>query len=310
MWANLQFCFRSICKIKSRKLRIFVFMANLLLKPTFGNAHSSHEAYEHKSSKLFIELGQRHLASFVVNSKTNQILAYEFFQLNDRLTPSLLNGYIVDKNFSFNAFEAVFFVHNQKEFALIPSDFHKNHLDKSILETIHGDLIPLQTLIDELPQWEIVNIFGIEKSIYTSILAILPEAKHIHINSIYLKSAFKQLVNMHDQWIKVYFYPSFFNVVVMKDAQLQIMQSFYYETADDVIYFLINLTDQFLLDVTTLHMQVSGLIEEGFITFKELNKYFLNVSLELNPELHFVKGQEPHEPLHYFTPLFLSSQCV
>ena len=310
MWANLQFCFRSICKIKSRKLRIFVFMANLLLKPTFGNAHGSHEAYDHKSSKLFIELGQRHLASFVVNSKTNQILAYEFFQLNDKLTPSLLNGYIIDKNFNLNAFEGVYFVHNQKEFALVPADFHKTHLDKTILETIHGDLISLQTQSDELPQWEIVNVFGIEKSIYTSILAILPDAKHIHVNSIYLKSAFMQLVNMQEQWIKVYFYPSYFNVVIMKDAQLQIMQSFYYETADDVIYFLINLTDQFQLDVTLLHMQVSGLIEEEFTTFKELKKYFVNVSLELNPALHFVKGQEPYQPLHYFTPLFLSSQCV
>lgn len=285
-------------------------MTNLLLKPTFVNAHGSHEAYEHKSSKLFIELGQRHLASYVVNSKTNQIFAYEFFQINDKLTPSLLNGYIIDKNFSLNDFEAVFFVHNQKEFALIPSDFHKTHISNTILETIHGDLITLHTQSDELPQWKIVNVFGIEKSIYDTILAILPDAKHIHVNSIYLRSAFKQLANMEEQWIKVYFYPSYFNVVVIKDAQLQIMQSFYYETADDIIYFLINLTDQFHLDVTTLHMQVSGLIEEEFTTFNELKKYFLNVSLEINPELHFVKGLEPQQPLHYFTPLFLSSQCV
>ena len=285
-------------------------MANLLLKPTFVNPHGSHEAYERKSSKLFIELGQRHLASYVVNSKTNQIFAYEFFQINDKLNPSLLNGYIIDKNFSLNDFEAVFFVHNQKEFALVPSDFHKTHISNTILETIHGDLITLHTQSDELPQWKIVNVFGIEKSIYDTILAILPDAKHIHVNSIYLRSAFKQLANMEEQWIKVYFYPSYFNVVVIKDAQLQIMQSFYYETADDIIYFLINLTDQFHLDVTTLHMHVSGLIEEEFTTFNELKKYFLNVSLEINPELHFVKGQEPQQPLHYFTPLFLSSQCV
>jgi hypothetical protein len=285
-------------------------MVNLFLKPTFSSAHGSHEAYDHKSSKLFIELGQRHLASFVVNSANNQILAYEFFQLNDKLTPSLLNGYIIDKNFNTNAFDGVFFVHNQKEFALVPSDFYKPHLENTILETIHGDLIPLQIYSDELPQWEIVNIFGIEKSIYDTILAILPDAKHFHINSIYLKSAFKQLVNMPEEWIKVYFYPSYFNVVVMKDAQLQIMQSFYYETADDVIYFLINLIDQFQLEVTELQIQVSGLIEKEFMTFKRLKKYFQKVSLELNPDLQFLKGQKPFQPLHYFTPLFLSSQCV
>ena len=285
-------------------------MSNVLLKPSFGTTHGSIESYDHKTSKLFIELGQRHLASFVINSQTNQILEYEFFQLNDKLSPSIITDYIIDRNFNLNVFESVFFVHNQKEFALVPSDFHQSHLDKTILETIHGDLIELQTNADTLSQWEIVNVYGIEKSIYASIQSLFPNANHVHVNSIYLRSAFKQLVNMQEQWIKVYFYPSYFNVVVMKDAQLQIMQSFYYETADDVIYFLINLTDQFHLDVTDLNMQVSGLIEEDFMTYKELKKYFLNVELEINSELKFMPDQTPIQPLHYFTPLFLSSQCV
>jgi hypothetical protein len=285
-------------------------MSNVILKPSFGTTRSSIETYDTKSSKLFIELGQRHLASFVIDSQTNQILEYEFFQLTDKLTQLLISNYLVDRKFNVNVFEAVCFVHNQKEFALVPSDFYKGHLDKTILETIHGDLLPIETKVETLSQWEVVNIYGIEKSIYSSIHAMFPNANHVHINSVYLKSIFKQLVNMQEQWIKVYFYPSYFNVVVMKDAQLQIMQTFYYETADDVIYFLINLTDQFQLDVTSLHMQVSGLIEEEFMTYKELKKYFLNVELEINSDLKFMPNQKPMQALHYFTPLFLSSQCV
>jgi hypothetical protein len=302
--------FCSISKIKTRKMRNFENMAQVQPRPSFGSTPGSIDSYDHRTAKLFIELGPRHFASFVTSAAADKVMEYEFFHLDEKISASDLSEYIIDRNFNLNDFQSVTFVHNQKEFVLVPSEFHKSHLDKSVLETIHGDLDHFEIQSDDLSQWEIVNVFGIDASTFESIQQLFPNAGHVHINTIYLKSIFKQLAEMQEQWLKVYFYPSFFNVVIFKDSQLQIMQSFYYETQDDVIYFLLTLTDQLGLDVTSVFMQLSGLIEEESATYKEIKKYFLNVSLEKNIDSNTLLPEDQDQPAHYFTPLFLPAQCV
>lgn len=285
-------------------------MANVQPKPSFGSTPGSIDSYDHRTAKLYIELGSRHYASFVTSAAADKVMEFEFFHLDEKITANDLSDYIVDRNFNLNDFQSVTFIHNQKEFVLVPSEFYKSHLDKSVLETIHGDLDLFEIQSDKLSQWEIVNVFGIEESIFKTIQHLFPGAGHVHINSIYLKSIFKQLAEMQEQWVKVYFYPSFFNVVVFKNSQLQIMQTFYYETKDDVIYYLLTLTEQLGMDVNLIFMQLSGLIDYESALYAEINKYFLNVSLEKNVESITLIPEDQDKPSHYFTPLFLPAQCV
>lgn len=272
----------------------------------FNNENTPSPSAE--SDTLFMELGQYHIASFIQSSEDAMVKWFEFKQYSETLTPEIITGYISRLPFDAAAFKKSFLIHQSKDAVLIPSEHHIEHLDQTILDTVAGDLFERVVMHEDLFQWEITNVYGVESFLFNAIQQALPQVKHIHSNSIYLKSIFKQLADMHEQWMKVYFYPSSFTVLVIKDEKLQLLQSYYYETPEDVIYQLLNITEQLLLDVTSVYTQVSGLIEESSAMYNELRKNFLEISLEATSQR--LQDSEQEIPSHYFTPIFLSPLCV
>ena len=284
-------------------------MSLVQLNSVYTAIPESIEPYQPEVSKLFIELGQRHLASFVSNNTGELVYEYELFQLDEKLTPSILSEYILNKDYNSKFFQSVSFIHNSKEFVLIPAEFHKPELNKNIIETLYGDLLDFELFQDEIDRLNIINLFGVDEPIFQEINHLFPLAINTHINSIYLKSIFSQRKILQSQTIKLYFYPLYFNVAIIKDGQLQIVQSFYYETTDDAIFFLLTLIDQFNLDVDIVDIQVGGIIEEDSALYNELKRQFQYIDLDMNTATKIVSHEPPAQPLHYFTPLFLSATC-
>lgn len=257
---------------------------------------------------LFIELGQFHIVSFVQSAQKDLIKWFEFKNYKEPVSPELLIGYIARLPFEVSVFHKSYVIHNNKDAVLMPSEHHVEHLDQTLLETIAGDLFERIVKNEDVFQWEITNVFGIESYLFNAIQQVLPNASHLHSNSIYLKSIFKQLSDMHEHWMKIYFYPSSFTVLVIKDEKLQLLQSYYYETPEDVIYQLLNITEQLHLDVTSVFVQVSGLIESDSMMYSEMRKNFLEISME--EPFGTLMDDESRLPSHYFTPIFLSPLCV
>lgn len=257
---------------------------------------------------LFIELGQNHISSFIQSAQDASISWFEMKQFKEPISTELVEGYIARLPFEAASFEKCHVIHHCIDAVLLPSEHHVEHLDQTILETVSGDLFERVIKSEDVFQWEITNVYGVNTELFTSLEQSLPNASHLHTNSVFLKSIFRQLSDMHEQWVKVYFYPSSFTVLVIKDEKLQLLQSYYYETPEDVMYQLLNITEQLILDVTTLYLQVSGLIDEDSVLYTEMKKNFLEISLEASPvEL---KQSETATPPHYFTPILLSSLCV
>jgi hypothetical protein len=257
---------------------------------------------------FFMELGQYHIVSFVQSTQNDLIKWFEFKNYTEPVTPEMVTGYIARLPFDASLSHKSFVIHNNRDAVLMPSEHHVEHLDQTLLSTISGDLFERIVKNEDVFQWEITNVFGIESYLFDALQLALPNASHLHSNSIYLKSIFRQLSDMHDQWMKIYFYPYSFTVLVIKDEKLQLLQSYYYETSEDVIYQLLNITEQLHLDVTSVFIQVSGLIEADSTMYAEMRKNFLEISLE-EASVNLNDDRSPI-PSHYFTPIFLSPLCV
>ena len=94
------------------------------------------------------------------------------------------------------------------------------------------------------------------------------------------------------------------------DRQSQLAQSFYYETKEDVVFHLLNLTDKFNIDLASAFVEVSGLIDEESGIWKELNRYILNIVFE-NPSQHALQMLNiAGVPIHFLTPIMLIAKCV
>jgi hypothetical protein len=99
-------------------------------------------------------------------------------------------------------------------------------------------------------------------------------------------------------------------VFALKGDQLLLAQSFYYETKEDVIFHLLNLSDKYNIDLTEALVEVSGLVDEESGTWKELNRYVLRISME-EPTGHTESAVRIEGiPSHFLTPILLISKCV
>jgi hypothetical protein len=96
-------------------------------------------------------------------------------------------------------------------------------------------------------------------------------------------------------------------VRLVKNGTTQLINTFNYQTAEDVSYTLLNICQQF--DVPNIALTISGLLERKSALFKEIYKYFETIEMAPLPDC-----QEYHEeilayPSHYFSHNFAIDPC-
>ena len=135
-------------------------------------------------------------------------------------------------------------------------------------------------------------------------------SKHWHAYSLLLKS-YKMFTAKDDEdLLKAIFYADKIIVVVFKKGQLQLIQTFVYHDAKDALYYLLNCCKQFDINIPELQLEVSGLIDKHSSMFRELLKYFENISFEETGDTIKITDELNEYPLHYFSSLLKMAVCV
>ena len=97
---------------------------------------------------------------------------------------------------------------------------------------------------------------------------------------------------------------------VYKAGELQLIQTFAYQTPEDAAYYLLLICKQFKIAQTDLVLKISGLIDAQSALYTELLKYFEHVQHEGIPAELSTAGILDEYPSHYFSPLLKMSLCV
>jgi hypothetical protein len=285
-------------------------MANPLVEPTFSFTAPDDPADLLSDKKLCIEYGQFHISFCISNRVVDKISHLASYQFKSRPDVAWIQKILASNPVYQTSFYDVILVHNQKEMVLVPSSMYKQHLEESLLQTIHGDMDDMIICNDDVHQWELNNIFGCNRMVFDAIRKQFPHVRNIHFSTLSLRSIFRNIKEESGNWIKIFFYPSSIQVFAFKGDQLLLAQTFYYETKEDVIFHLLNLSDKYNIDLTEALVEVSGLVDEESGTWKELNRYVLRIAFE-EPAGHAENAvQIEGIPSHFLTPILLIPKCV
>ncbi len=277
-----------------------------LVQPSFG--YSSDAATSAAGSlNLCMELGEHYLTlSFFAADKSP--LWIETYVMKEGIDVYTLEYILQSEKYSHHSYDEVHLIVNTPDVSLVPEKYHKDYLAESIYRTLHGDLKISDIHTDQVNQWELVTVYGIEKTILDFLKSKFPILKTKHFISLALVSLFRNNLEDLDSFIKIYFSQSYLTVILVKGAQLQFAQSIYYETTEDAIYQLLNLVERHHMDLKYLRAHVSGHIDEDSATWKELKKYVLDISLE--PSSSIETSAHDSVGSHFFTPHLQVLQCV
>ena len=279
-----------------------------IMQPIFSCQNKVNPDLQDSSVILYVEVGQYHLAFFTTNPIGDIFTEYELFNTSTKINADTVVEFIKNSNVFKKEYKKIVFVHHAKESVLIPLKMFVSGTESSIIGSIHGDTVTQNFFTDVNAHPDIVNVFAIDQKITAACNDLLSPVVHTHINSISLKEIVRREKINHENSIDMIFYPSSFHMIIVNDGALQFMQTFYFETEDDVLYYLQSAIHDQSLTPSSLKARVCGFIKEDSLFMSAIRQHAPHVEFQ-HPHVKIFIPCDTEVPLHYFTPLFISTQC-
>lgn len=270
----------------------------------YSDTHS-HSPFNHDT--LVVEINNNHIACLVKAEKDNNVSAFEFFKIeneddswDDIFYELRTHSTLIDKSYN----NTQIFYH-LPESVIIPASKFTDGNQANYISLIHGiddDAVLLQDAI-KLKE-PVYNIYRVNKNLHETVNRNFLSIKEYHtytgiINYLFLANKAKEV-----NFINVKFYNKDFIISVVKNNQLQIIQSFDYQNAEEVLYHLLNVADKFGLPGINIYLTIGGAIDVQGKVFNLIQSYFNNIHLENSFNNTAIVDKMATHSSHNFTPFF------
>lgn len=248
---------------------------------------------------LLLEPGETYCMVSIINLQNKMIegvrvYTYELANADESVAEIL-------RNISDQSFERVVVSPAFAEALLVP---RKLYNPPSSLLNITYPSNHMHHLHDVIAEWQCVNDYAIPSALYQQIAERFPNAVFMHSYTPLLK-IFNGFSG--DYQVMVHFMYSQFRVVVKKEQQVHLVQTYSYASPMDVVYYLLKITSEFSLPADETEIIISGFIDENSSLYKELHHYFINLHFAVASTLTLPDGEHPN---HFFTSIHNLAACV
>jgi hypothetical protein len=169
---------------------------------------------------------------------------------------------------------------------LVPIKYANNQ--QALLNAVYDQSFQ-NCLSDTIPEWQISVAYSIPAYVFSLINERFPSVQILHSYTPALK-VYNGFAASNQ--IDIHFNRERFRVLVKKNKQVQLAQTYSYKTP---------------LDESEVLLVVSGLIDKDSAMYTELHNYFLNLHVAEAPTYSLPENDHPH---HYFTSLYNLATCV
>lgn len=257
--------------------------------------------------KLVIELGKSHTAFMHINGENNGVVGFELFSFAESESNSsekFFAGIADDSRLVRSNYATVDIFLNNEYCVTVPEEKFNESIAEDYLQVVFGraDLGKLKfTKIES--KSSLINIFMVPDILTNELKNRFHQFKVHHSWSNILKLQDNKDYSGIDNLMYVQFYNTYFIASVFLQGKLHLFQTFIYDNPDDVLYQILNITNQLNLDKSELLLEVSGLIDPNYKLFRELNNYFKNIVSGKSSSANVLINVDEF-PRHYFSPFF------
>jgi hypothetical protein len=191
------------------------------------------------------------------------------------------------------------------ESILVPNEYFDREASKDMLALVYGDSLKRSIKNEMVLKNTIRNVYQLPTAIENSINVKFPYCKQVHQSSLLInfEADKKDLLYCH-------FNIDVLTVLLRKEGQLQVIQSFDFATPEDAAYRLLRVCQSFKVEASATTLLLSGMIDINSALYQELYKYFTVVHFyNLTPHFNYT-DEIKNYPEHYFSHLFATAACV
>ena len=218
--------------------------------------------------------------SFCTTNTHNEVLEFSSYTFSKtKNSPELVLEKLQDifkkeKSLQYD-FETVTVIHQNNLNTLVPNEYFKEDALKSYLKysikTIATDLITF----DELDFMNSKNVYVPYVNINNFLFQNFGEFEYKHYSSVLLEKLFSIATN--DICCYIHVSKSTFDIVIIKNSNLQFFNIFEYKTKEDFMYYVLFTLEQLELSTEETLVSVLGDIEEDSDLFRLMYTYIRNI---------------------------------
>ena len=218
--------------------------------------------------------------SFCTTNTHNEVIEFSSYSFSKtKNSPELILEKLQDifkkeKSLQYD-FETVTVIHQNNLNTLVPNEYFKKDALKSYLKysikTIASDLITF----DELDFMNSKNVYVPYVNINNFLFQNFGEFEYKHYSSVLLEKLFS--IASNDICCYIHVSKSTFDIVIIKNSNLQFFNVFEYKTKEDFMYYVLFTLEQLELSTEETLVTVLGDIEEDSDLFRLMYTYIRNI---------------------------------
>ena len=218
--------------------------------------------------------------SFCTTNTHNEVIEFSSYSFSKtKNSPELILEKLQDifkkeKSLQYD-FETVTVIHQNNLNTLVPNEYFKEDALKSYLKysikTIATDLITF----DELDFMNSKNVYVPYVNINNFLFQNFGEFEYKHYSSVLLEKLFSIATN--DICCYIHVSKSTFDIVIIKNSNLQFFNIFEYKTKEDFMYYVLFTLEQLELSTEETLVSILGDIEEDSDLFRLMYTYIRNI---------------------------------
>lgn len=238
----------------------------------------------HIKKELSIQISLSGLSFCILNRSDSEIDYLKHIDFIDKLDPEMLlkklQGTIFQDTLLTQPFESVLVLFQNELSNLVPEVLFEESNAADYLKFSSKILKTDFISHDKIERNKSVNVFVPYVNINNYLFEVYGEFEYKHASTIFLEQileAEKEAVD-HKMYINVN--PLHFEMAVVKKGQLQLYNTFDYDTKEDFIYFVLFSIEQLKLDPESLIIKLSGNITKDDALYQLLYTYIRYVEFD------------------------------
>lgn len=249
---------------------------------------------------LSISVGSKNFSFAISNAQANQLYHLASFSADD-MTPDLIAEILSQHPEASANFYKVAICYHYSQHVLVPQEYYTSESFSDIWKAVHGPSSSKSIVSEPATEWQLNSVYAISQDVQQFLSRRYPTASFKHFATLGLKL---DQADKEKGLLQVNFAVDEFEVIAFSHDKLLVAEQFEYSTPHDVIYYLLNICEQYALSQYEVQLKISGLVDKDSALYKELYQYFLNV------DFRFATWDHADYPLHFFTQLNDIARCA
>ncbi|MEA3448872.1 MAG: DUF3822 family protein [Bacteroidota bacterium] len=191
-------------------------------------------------------------------------------------------------------------VYYSRDVLMLPNAFVEGEKLNDVMQFHYPNVVDKSLVLSEFPNQEYKLAGLVDEPMHKSLTDILRPASVELSAAALVKSALKYNNPKQPDAVFVQVWDSFAEMLVFSNGSPRLFNVYNWKKSNDLVYYVLNLFKQLVLDPKTCPVMFSGWIEKNDLALIQLNKFIKHIYLEtLNPDKSYSYQFQDTRP-HYF----------